>query len=948
MRPERLATIVEIVHRRVEGVRLTPDEIRAELEAARRQRETVVPTQGAVGVLPVQGVITPKAGLMSEISGGCALDSFLGDLQAMMQNPQITAVVLDIDSPGGSTDMVPETGAAILAMRGKGKPIVAVANTEAASAAYWIAACCDEVVVTPSGAVGSIGVYSAHQDVSGMQEQMGVKTTLISAGKYKTEGSPFGPLSEEALEAAQANVDEFYGMFTAAVAKGRGVSQQDVIDGFGQGRMVNAAEAVKAGMADSVGTLADTIGKLSGGKAAPGVSRRRSAELALPMAALVPGLGTFAEVDVTSFGEGQGPVIVMPPATTVGVLAGAIAPHSTEVIDEPWDAGEVEKALPDGKQAEWKSVFAWFADSTDDNDTDDDGLPDAKSDWKFPHHTKVEGPAVISAVRDGLARLDDSDIPEGDKDGVKAHLQRHLDDFDAKKGSALDLELEATATPPANATNDKEKNVKTIEELVARQDEIRARQEELDATFAGELMPADAKSEFDDLQEEWQNLKATVTEMRERKAMLQEKGAAAPAASRVEIGSFSTRSPEANENVWDIAGYRSRARSIDELGSLFKDGAKRALEIAQIPNENINEGKAKAHVLKLLANDTQDGSFARHMLATGSDQYRRAWSKAVRGLPINGTEKQALDMYALTIGTPSDGGYAIPYTLDPTVILASNGAVNPIRQISRQAQITGHQWLGVTTSDGVVASYGPELTPASDNSPTLAQPVLEVEKAQAFVPLSIEVSQDWIGVEAELSKLFADAKDVLEAQKFFFGAGHGSHEPEGLLTALEAVGGSIIVETASVNAFARDDLYLLENAVADRFEPNSCFVANRAFYNAVRSVTDDTFNIFIPVQQGSGRGDGGNTGFQLLGYPAWRASAMSKLTSTGGEYIAVLGDFEQFLVVDRIGMSVEFIPHLFDTGTGYPLGSRGLYAYWRNSSQVLTANAFRVLQVQHT
>jgi predicted phage gp36 major capsid-like protein len=93
---------------------------------------------------------------------------------------------------------------------------------------------------------------------------------------------------------------------------------------------------------------------------------------------------------------------------------------------------------------------------------------------------------------------------------------------------------------------------------------------------------------------------------------------------------------------------------------------------------------------------------------------------------------------------------------------------------------------------------------------------------------------------------------------------------------------------------------------------------------------------------------GGNTGNQLLGYPCWRASAMSTGIDTGGEAIAILGDFEQFLVVDRIGMSVEFIPHLFDTGTGYPLGVRGLYAWWRNSSQCLAANAFRLLTVDHS
>ncbi|MCC7371633.1 MAG: S49 family peptidase, partial [Chloroflexi bacterium] len=139
-----------------------------------------------------------------------------------------------------------------------------------ASAAYWIASSADEIVVTPSGEVGSIGVFTAHEDISAALEAEGVTVTLISAGKYKTEGNPFEPLSEEARGAIQARVDDYYSMFVRAVARGRGVKPADVRGGFGQGRVVGADEAVRLGMADRVGTMAQTVERLAGRRGGAG------------------------------------------------------------------------------------------------------------------------------------------------------------------------------------------------------------------------------------------------------------------------------------------------------------------------------------------------------------------------------------------------------------------------------------------------------------------------------------------------------------------------------------------------------------------------------------------------------------------------------------------------------------------------------------------------------
>ena len=720
-------------------------------------------------------------------------------------------------------------------------------------------------------------------------------------------------------------------------------------------------------MADRVGTLAETVARYQTDQPAPPARRGRRSEAAgvtsfdfTHMGLSGSGASAGDATDYAKLWEalaGEG----------VDLRAGAIVPQSTDVIDEPWDGpGEVAALGSPVTKARGIGMFAWFDGSADD--PDDDGYPDAKDAWKFPHHKVTDGDpgaANVNGVRNALARLTDADVPEADKTGVRAHLQRHLDDFNRASKSLTTSGREVASDSsrpeptPTTAQRPEETEMRTIEELAARIDEIQARQEELDAEFAGAMFSDEARVEFDQLQTDKKQLEATIADIESRKAALALKAGKPSATLRVDGAPFrggigSNVDSKIPDNVWDLSAYRSLAGSVDELAGLYREGATRALEAAHFPGDLVKSDDAKKHVKKLLARDTNDGHVARHVLATGSEQYRRAWSKAIRGLPVTNQERLALDMYALTIGTPSDGGFAIPYTLDPTVILASNGAVNPIRSLARQVQIVGHQWLAVTTADGVVASYGPELTSATDNSPTLAQPTLEVEKAQAFVPLSIEASQDWVGVEAELAKLFADAKDILEANRFLFGLGHASHQPMGLLTYLDdpsahSAGADTVdpaVLTATINTFARDDIYALEDAIAPRFEPNAAWLANRAFYNAVRAATDDTFNIFVPIQQGTGKDMGGNTGYSLLGYPAWRTSEMPTDVTEGGNDIAVLGDFEQMVVIDRIGMSVEFIPHLFDTGTGYPIGSRGLYAYWRNTTGVMTANAFRVLQVK--
>jgi signal peptide peptidase SppA len=253
------------------------DEKLAEMRAAAAARG-IARASGGVAVLPLFGMISHRANMMQEFSGGTSVDQFTSAFRQALKDPNVKAIVIDVDSPGGSVDGVEELAAEIFQARGQ-KPITAIANTLMASAAYYIACSASDLVVTPSGLVGSIGVYMAHTDTSEKDAKEGVKTTVISAGKYKAEGAAGKPLGDEGVAYAQSIVDSFYDQFVKAVARGRSVQASAVRSGFGEGRVVPAKQAVELGMVDRVATFDQVLAKY-------GVSRNPSGATAEATAAV--------------------------------------------------------------------------------------------------------------------------------------------------------------------------------------------------------------------------------------------------------------------------------------------------------------------------------------------------------------------------------------------------------------------------------------------------------------------------------------------------------------------------------------------------------------------------------------------------------------------------------------------------------------------------------------
>jgi signal peptide peptidase SppA len=244
------------------GRRLVDKSAAADAAVALPPRLTPVQTAapGGVVVLPLHGVIAPRMNALSAMSGGTTFDAAISEVRKAAADPQISTIVLDWDSPGGSVAQATEFAQVLLQARTR-KRIISVANHQMCSAAYWTGACATEVVATPSALVGSIGVYCLHENLQKHLEQEGVALTYIAAGKYKVDGNPSEPLSETAHARLQAIVDSAMGMFVADVAAGRGVSPEIVRARYGEGATLTAAEALAAGLIDRVETLDAVIAR---------------------------------------------------------------------------------------------------------------------------------------------------------------------------------------------------------------------------------------------------------------------------------------------------------------------------------------------------------------------------------------------------------------------------------------------------------------------------------------------------------------------------------------------------------------------------------------------------------------------------------------------------------------------------------------------------------------
>jgi signal peptide peptidase SppA len=265
--PERLQAMAGVLTRWSAGEPPT-DETMFQIQSERVLRDTRKQMAAAnagsgIAVLPLYGVVTQRGNMVDDISGpgSTSTQQFTSALRQVLADDTVGQILIDIDSPGGSVYGVAELASEIVKARAQ-KPVVAVANSLAASAAYWIGCSASEFYVTPGGEVGSIGVWQAHFDYSKALEEEGVKTTLISAGKFKVEGNPYVPLDPEAQAFMQSRVDDYYNAFIQAVAVGRGVTVDVVRNGMGEGRVLGADAALAQRMVDGIASFDDVLARM--------------------------------------------------------------------------------------------------------------------------------------------------------------------------------------------------------------------------------------------------------------------------------------------------------------------------------------------------------------------------------------------------------------------------------------------------------------------------------------------------------------------------------------------------------------------------------------------------------------------------------------------------------------------------------------------------------------
>ncbi|RHW25455.1 phage major capsid protein [Nocardioides immobilis] len=342
--------------------------------------------------------------------------------------------------------------------------------------------------------------------------------------------------------------------------------------------------------------------------------------------------------------------------------------------------------------------------------------------------------------------------------------------------------------------------------------------------------------------------------------------------------------------------------------------------------------------------DFERSAASRWVEVTGDPAYLRAFAHLLtdptRGhLMWNEQEREAFqrveryrsESRAMSL-TDANGGYMVPMTLDPAINLTSAGSTNPLRQVARVVQTATESWTGITSA-GATAEWKAEAAEAADAAPTVDDQPIPVHFGDVFVPYSYEVGMDAANFSAELGKVLADAADQLMNTAYTTGSGTG--QPKGFVTALAGTASEI--NAAADDTFAAGDVYNLQNQLPARFQPNATWQAALPILNLIRQFETTAGALKFPELANG----------QLLGRAINENSNMdSTVTTTGAvsNFVLAYGDWKQFVIVDRIGTTLELLPNLVGTNRR-PTAQRGAFLWFRTGSDVLVTNAFRLLDV---
>lgn len=457
----------------------------------------------------------------------------------------------------------------------------------------------------------------------------------------------------------------------------------------------------------------------------------------------------------------------------------------------------------------------------------------------------------------------------------------------------------------------------TIEELRAAIEAKTAEQRAMHEAAGDAAFTDEQNTRFEEIETEKAELERTLASKQEA-----ETRAARVAESRSKWGSLKVGTGASD--AFDLLRTGGHGASVRQL----VDANLRAVE------GRIEDGANQAHFERLMKRHAVDARWALNMLGRSRPEYESGWAKLMMGRAELLTNEERV---AIAVGTNTQGGYLVPTHLDPTIILTNSGTSNVIRGISRVVTLTeGNDWNGVTSA-GVTASWDAELAEVSDDTPSFAQPTVALHKAQSLVMASIEAFADTANnLASDVLMLFADARDRLEGVAHATGTGSG--QPFGIVTALDANTNVEIISTTAAT-IGEVDLHSVYRQLPIRWRRNGVWLTNPLYSLAVKRLgtavsSSYSGDLTTPVSE------------RWIGHPVVESDDMpTTQTTTANDNEIVFGDFSNYLIVDKPGsMSVEFIPHLFNTANNLPDGRRGWYCWWRSGADSINDLAFRILQ----
>lgn len=466
---------------------------------------------------------------------------------------------------------------------------------------------------------------------------------------------------------------------------------------------------------------------------------------------------------------------------------------------------------------------------------------------------------------------------------------------------------------------------RTIEEARARLEEISAEMRALDEEAGDGDLDKEQRATWDELDKEHEEL-SVATRKAERKQRLAE--------SRNRWNSVQVTPAKGDPFDGDV-------RTITEPQALSR--ARAVLDDKEHSSHLRDDQKERLHKILRTRNGDLDGDLvARLLIATENPHYRSAFQKvAASAQPaFNADEARAIDQVrlikrAMSLGD-SAGGFAVPVLIDPTIIMTAQGSTNDILRLARVEPVTNDVWRGISSA-GVTWQFNAEAAETTNNAPSITQPEVPTRRADGFIPFSIEIGMDWPGFAESMSGLLAEGYDELLAEKLTVAT--GANEPAGLVAQLaESTNPNVSVHVAAMGTIQGADIYGLWAALPQRFRrAASCaWMSSTDVQNTIRQLgtVDPNFSVDI-TQEAIPR---------LFGREYPMNDFMSDVpTSSSTAPLLVVGDFRGYVVAQRVGMTVEFIPMLMGSNNR-PTGQRGWFAWSRVGAGVVNPFGFRLLR----